>query len=60
VPVTGLSFLAGGIAYRTCTIVNRLIARPKRNNTSKILTVEKSIGVEFFVANLRRIPSIVR
>jgi hypothetical protein len=38
-PVTTPAFMTGGIAYRTCAIRNRLIARPKRNKRAEILTV---------------------
>ena len=60
VPVTRLAFLAGGIAYRTCAMDNRLIVRLKKSEGPKILTVQNSRDVEFFMANLRQIPSILR
>jgi hypothetical protein len=39
---------------------NRLIVRPKKSETPKILAVQNSRGKEFFMANLRQIPSILR
>src|SRR4029079_10559811 len=51
---------AGEIAYRTCAMDNWLIVRPKKSEEPKILTVQNSRGAEFFMANLRQIPSILR
>ena len=59
-PVTRLAFPAGGIAYRTCAIDNRLIARLKKSEGPKILIVQNSRDTEFFMANLRQIPSTLR
>jgi hypothetical protein len=39
---------------------NRLIVRLKKSEEPKILTVQNSRGTEFFMANLRQIPSILR
>jgi len=60
VPVTSSAFLTGGIAYRTCAIDNRLIERLKKSEGPKILIVQNSCDTEFFMANLRQIPSILR
>jgi len=38
---------------------NRLIVRLKKSEVPKILTVQNSRGAEFFMANLRQIPSII-
>jgi hypothetical protein len=51
---------AAKIAYRTCAMDKRLIARPKKSGGPKILTVQNSRGAGFFMANLRQIPSILR
>jgi len=59
-PVTRPAFPAGGIAYRTCAIDNRLIERLKKSEGPKILIVQNSCDTEFFMANLRQIPSILR
>jgi hypothetical protein len=50
----------GEIAYRTCAMHKRLIVRLKKSEGPKILTVQNSRAVEFFMANLRQIPSILR
>jgi hypothetical protein len=39
---------------------NRLIVRLKKSAGPKILTVQNSRDPEFFMANLRQIPSISR
>jgi hypothetical protein len=39
---------------------NRLIVRLKKSAGSKILMVQNSREAEFFMANLRQIPSILR
>ena len=51
---------ADEIAYRTRAMTNRLIVRLKKSEDPKILTVQNSRGTEFFMANLRQIPSILR
>jgi hypothetical protein len=57
VPAIGPALFAGGIAYRTCAMDNRLIMRPKKSEGPKILAVQNSRAAEFFMANLRQIPS---
>jgi hypothetical protein len=47
-------------AYRTCAMDKRLIARSKKTEGSKILMVQNSRNAEFFMANLRQIPSFLR
>jgi len=39
---------------------NRLIVRLKKSEGPKILTVQNSLDAEFFMANLRQIPSTLR
>jgi hypothetical protein len=58
VNATSAGFQACNIAYRTCAIDKRLIARPKTNEAAKILAVQNSGMAEFFKANLRQIPSV--
>jgi len=60
VPAIGPVLFAGEIAYRICAMDNRLIVRLKKSEEPKILTVQNSRGTEFFMANLRQIPSILR
>jgi len=60
VPAIGPVLFAGEIAYRTCAIDNRLIERLKKSEGPKILIVQNSCDTEFFMANLRQIPSILR
>ena len=60
VHAVGPALFAGKIAYRTCAMDNRLIVRLKKSEGSKILMVQNSRDAEFFMANLRQIPSILR
>jgi hypothetical protein len=52
--------LAGRIGYRTCAMDNRLIVRLKKSRGPKIVTVQNPCDADFFMANLRQIPSILR